>query len=94
LGSAGEGGEAILIEDNGGVEGRLEVGDLTAELGDLLSEFLKLLGRVLAVEDAEDMLGVPVQSLTGQAVLLGSSGDLAVGSVEDGGGIGDAALGR
>jgi hypothetical protein len=46
-----------------------------------------------AVEALEEALGVAIEGLPREALLPGSSGDVAVGPVEDGGGIGDAGLG-
>jgi hypothetical protein len=48
-------------------------------------------GRQVAglLQGVQDPLGVALEGLAGQALLLGAPGNAAVGSVEDGGGIGD-----
>jgi hypothetical protein len=93
LGGTGEGSEGVLIEGHGGVEGRLEFAEGVAKVGDVLAEPLELLACVLAVEGLEDPLGVAIKRLAREALLTGSSADVAVRSVEDSGGIGDAPLG-
>jgi hypothetical protein len=93
LGRTGKGSEAVLIDDDGGVEGSPEFAEVLAEFGDLIAESLELAGSVRFLQGLEDPVGVTIQSLPGKAVLSGSSGDSAVGSVEDSGGIGDAQLG-
>jgi hypothetical protein len=94
LRGTGKGGEAVLIDDDGGVEDRAEFAEEAAEFGDLIAEPLELCGGVLAVEGLEDSVGVAIQGLSGEALLVSSAGDVAVGPVQDGGGIGDAELGR
>src|SRR5207253_558355 len=49
--------------------------------------------RVLALEDVQEAFGVTVEGLAGEALLLGTPGDIAVGPVEDSGGIGNAEFG-
>ena len=93
LGRTGKGSEAVLIDDYGGVEDGPEFAEVLAEFGDLIAESLELCGGVRFIEGLEDPVGVAIQGLPGKAVLLGPSGDSAVGSVEDSGGIGDAELG-
>ena len=72
----------------------LEFAEATAEFRELRAESLALLVGVLTVENLEDALGVAVEGLAGEALLVSSLGDGAVGSVEDGGGIGDTEFGR
>jgi hypothetical protein len=93
LGGTGEGSQAVPLEENSGVEDRLEFGEVVAEFGDLLVESLELLGGQRSIEGLQDPLGVPVKGLAGETLLEGPSADSAVGSVEDRGRIGDAELG-
>jgi len=48
------------------------------------------LALVAAVEVVADGIGVSIDGLSAEAVLLGESCDVAVASEEDGGGAGDA----
>jgi hypothetical protein len=91
LRSAGKGGEVVLLEDDRVLEGFLELGNLGAELG-----VSGLEGGIDggSLEGSEQLLRIAVECLSGALLLLGASGDLTVRAVEDGGGIGDAELGR
>jgi hypothetical protein len=80
-----------LLEDDSVLEGFLELGDRGAVLG--VSGLEGGLG-VESLEGSEELLGIAVECLSGAVLLLGASADLAVRSAEDGGGIGDAELGR
>jgi hypothetical protein len=60
----------------------------------LLAEWLELGRVVVLLEGMQESLGIAVEGLAGQALLLGASCDDAVGPVEDSGGIGDAELWR
>jgi len=94
LGGAGKGGQGILVEKNGVVKQCLELGKVAAQGVQLLAECLELRRVVVLLEGVQESLGVAVEGLAGKALGLGASGDVAVGPVEDSGGIGDAKLGR
>jgi hypothetical protein len=93
LGGAGEGGQAVVVEEDGGVEERLEFGEMSAQRVELFAEVLEWRRVVVFLEGLQEPLGVAVEGLAGKALLAGASGDVAVGPIEDGGGIGDAAFG-
>jgi hypothetical protein len=59
-------------------------------LGDLHTEFLPLFVGVCCVEGLQEAIGVAVEGLTREAVLLGLPGNSAVGPVKDSGSVGDA----
>jgi hypothetical protein len=70
----------------------LEFGEMTLEGVELFAELLELGWSAVFLEGLQDACGVPVESLTGEALLLGASGDVAVRPLEDGGGMGDTEL--
>jgi hypothetical protein len=94
LGHAGKGGEAVVVEEEGvGTQG-LQFGDAVAEGVGLFAKLLELSLGVVAVERLQDGGSVAVESLSGKSELVGALGDLAVGPVENSGGVGDTEFGR
>jgi hypothetical protein len=77
----------------GVVAGRLQVGDLSVELGAGGLELVEVLFGAVGVEGLQEAVGVAVEGLPGKALVVGEAGDGAVGPVQDGSGVGDAALG-
>jgi hypothetical protein len=92
LGSAGEGGQAVIVDDEGVVAHVLQFGDAPAQGSAVVAELLELLSGALSAEGAQECGGVAVEGLAGESLLAGAAGDGAVGPGEDGGGIGDAGL--
>jgi hypothetical protein len=90
LGSAGKGGAAIVVEEEGVGKQVVELSEALLEGGDLFAEMLELMLRVVSVKGAQELLGVAVESLAGEAEQAGALGDQPVWTVEDGMGIGDA----
>src|SRR5262249_5130658 len=90
LGGAGKGGQAIVIEEDRVLAQRLQFSQVRAQGVELFAELLA--GRQVAglLEGVQDPLGVAIEGLAGQALLLGALGNAAGGAVRDGGGIGDA----
>jgi hypothetical protein len=86
-------GQAVLVEDDGGVALRLEFAEGVARGVALGAEFLELRVGVRRAERLHEPLGVAVEGLAGEALVVGAAGDVAPRPFEDGGGVGDAALG-
>jgi hypothetical protein len=93
LSRASKGGQAVKIEEEGIGEQVLELSDAALQVVNLVAELLELSLGVVAVEGVQDGLGVAVESLSGQSELVGALGDLAVGPVENGVGVGDTEFG-
>jgi hypothetical protein len=93
LSRAGVGGEAVVIKEEGVGEEGLKFGNAVLELVSVVAEFLQLLLRVEAPEGLQDGLGVAVESLSAKPELAGALGDLAVGPVQHGAGVGDTEFG-
>ena len=71
-----------------------ERGAFGAKAVDFVLEILETPLSRGALDGLEDLGGVAVERLPADAGALGLSADRAVGSVADGGGVGDAELGR
>jgi hypothetical protein len=93
LSRAGVGGETVVIEKEGVGEEALKFGNAVLELVSVVAEFLELPFRVVALEGLQYGLGVAVESLSAKPELAGALGDLAVGPMEHGVGVGDAEFG-
>ena len=83
-------GRSTVIKEEGVGEEGLKFGNAVLQLVSVVAEFLELLLRVVATEDLQDGLGVAVESLSAKPELAGALGDLAVGPVQHGVGVGDA----
>ncbi len=94
LGGAGEPGQGVGIDEYGLLELAAERRAFGAEAVDPVLEFLAAPLGVGAIDGLENFGGVAIECLAGDARAFGVLGDGAVGSIEDGGGIGDAELGR
>jgi hypothetical protein len=93
LGDARELGQRVGIDAYGLLQLAAQRSDLGTEAIDLVPEILELpLGRG-ALDGLEDFRGVAVERLPAEAGALGLVADGAVGSIEDGGGVGDAQFG-
>ena len=93
LSRAGVGGEAVVIDEEGVGQEGLKFGNAELQLVRVVAEFLQLLLRVVATEGLQDGLGVALESLSAKPELAGALGNLAVGPVEHGVGVGDAEFG-
>jgi hypothetical protein len=94
LGDAGELGQGVGIDEHGLLELAAEYGAFGAEAVDLVLEILETPLGVGALDGLENFGDVAIECLAGDARAFGVLADGAVGAIEDGGGIGDAALGR
>ncbi len=94
LGDAGEMGPRVGIDEHGLLELATERRAFGAEAVALVLEILETPLGVGAIDGLENFGGVAIECLAGDARAFGVLGDGAVGSIEDGGGIGDAELGR
>ena len=74
----------------GVVQASLQVVAVGLGLVELLSEAQEFLAVAGVVEVVADGVGVSVEGLSAEAVLVGESRDVAVAAAEDGGGAGDA----
>lgn len=86
----GETGEWVGIENDGMLELVLEVVALGAESVVVLAKAVQLLAVERAVHGRDDPWRIAVECLPGDAGASGLPGDSTVGSIEDGGGVGDA----
>jgi hypothetical protein len=90
----GETGEAVGIEDQGLPELYLEEVPVGAKAVVVVLQALKPLAVGGAVHGLKDSGNTAVEGLPGRVGEGGSSGDSPYGAVQDGGGVGDAELGR
>jgi hypothetical protein len=90
LGRGGELGLLVLIDNDGLRQAPLQVIAAGLELVELLAEAQGFLAVGQAIEVVADSVGMAVDGLSAEAVLLGESCDVAVASEEDGGGAGEA----
>ena len=93
LSRAGVGGEAVAIKEEGVGEEGLKLGNAVLQLVSVVAEFLELPLPLVATEGLQDGLGVALESLSAKPELAGALGNLAVGPVEHGVGVGDAEFG-
>ena len=93
LGRAGEGGQRVVLQDDGVVKENLEFAEVAAEGVELVAQSLELGWVVEILEALQEALAVAVEGLAGESLLSGALADSAVGPVEDGGSIGDALFG-
>src|SRR5439155_27326141 len=90
LGGGGELGLLVLIDNDGLLQAPLQVIAAGLELVELLAEAQGFLAVRKAVEVVADGVGLAVDGLSAEAVLLGESCDVAVAAEQDSGGAGEA----
>jgi hypothetical protein len=93
LSGAGEGGAAVVVEEEGVGEQVLQLSDAASQVVHLVTQLLELSLGVVAMEGLQDGSGVAVERLPGQAESVSVLGDGAVGAMENDGGVGDTQLG-
>jgi len=94
LGGGGDTGEAVGIEHDGPFELLTQRFVFGVEAVVLLGELLELMAVGRTIDDLKDAEGIAVERLAGCTGAVGLPADGAVGSFEDGRGVGDAELGR
>ena len=86
-------GQAVVVDEDGDVELRLELHQVVAKGIELGAELLELGIGVRLLEALQEAFGIAVEGLAGQALVVGTAGDIAPRAIKDSGGVGDATFG-